>query len=148
MRYARENLADIQAEIEPLLARHYAELGQQDMALDPDWPRLIALDAARVLVTYTARDDKRRLVGYAGFFVQPHLHYRHSVTAVNDVIWMAPECRGGVGVRLLRFAEIGLSALGAEKVYYHVKVDHPALGKILSRMGYTQAEAMFSRRIG
>lgn len=147
MRYARERLADVQPELAPLTERHYDELGQVDMELAPDWARLLALEAAGVLVLFTVRDDARALVGYAIFFVQPHIHYRHSVCAINDVIWLAPECRGGTGMRFLRYLDMGLAALGAQKIFYHAKPAHPALGRALRHLGYTVVEHIYARGV-
>jgi hypothetical protein len=147
MRYAREPIARIREEVAPLLLRHYQELGQQDMEFDPDWERALALEAAGVLVVHTCRTDEGVLVGYTAFLVQPHLHYRRRITAVNDVIWLAPEVRGGTGLRFLRAVETGLIALGVAKISWHAKPDHPALGRVLTAMGYRLAEHIYTRRV-
>jgi len=88
------------------------------------------------------------LIGYAVFFVHRNPHYRSSLQAVEDVIYLDPEYRRGrTASRLVRFAERRLTEDGVQVIYHHAKVAHPALGKILERMGYEHIENIYGKRV-
>lgn len=145
--YQRERIADLWNEVQPLLEQHWDEISaHKDIPLDPDVARYNAAEAAGWLRAYTAREAKT-LIGYAAFMVAPSLHYRASVQAVQDVVYVAPERRGRVGIELLRFANLQLRAEGVQLVYQHQKVAHPALGVVLRRIGYQHVENIWAMRL-
>jgi len=88
------------------------------------------------------------LIGYATFFVSSNPHYMTSLQAVEDVLFVAPEHRGGrAGIGLIRFSEAELKKDGAEVVYHHTKIAHPMLGKVLAKEGYEPIETIFAKRL-
>lgn len=143
-----ERLSDLWDEMQDLLEAHYREISRYpDIALAPDQSRYAALEKAGRLRTYTARDEGR-LVGYAVFIVTTGLHYRHSLQAKQDVIYLDPSLRGaGAGLKLLRCADEALAAEGVQVVYQHAKLAHPALGRLLEHMGYEPVETVYTRRL-
>lgn len=132
----------------PLLRRHWREIAHYpDIALDPDVDRYHAIEDAGNLRVFTAR-VMGRLVGYALFFVHPNLHYRSSVQAVADVIYVDPDHRRStIGLRLLAYTEAALKAEGVQAVYHHVKANHAGLGKILERTGYDLIDLIYAKRL-
>lgn len=144
--YASERIVDAWDEIMPLARRHMEEIGQTDLVFDPDFDRFVALDKAGVLALFTVRFNGV-LVGYSAFFVQPHLHYKGSVVGINDAIYLIPEKRlGKTGVKLVRYAEIGLKARGVEKIYYHAKLANQ-FGDLLAALQYHSYELSYFKRV-
>jgi len=146
--YQRESVAELWDELAPLLEAHYREIAiWHDIALDPDREIYERIEALGQLRVYTVRAD-RRLIGYAVFFVRPNLHYRQSVWAQQDVVFVAPEHRHrGVGQLLLAFAEGELRVEGVQVVVHHVKLAHPQLGAVLQQLGYEPAETIYAKRL-
>jgi len=145
----REPLTPFIDEAMPLFERHWREISANlDIPLEPDRTLYAASEAADMLRVYTVRGTGGDLYGYALFFVRSNAHYASSKQAVQDIVFIAPEYRQGtLGMRLLRFAEDQLRAEGVQAVYHHVKLAHPALGKVLSRMGYQPIETIYSKRL-
>jgi len=139
--------------VEDLLAAHWEEVAcdKMEIPLAPDWERAFRLQREEVLWTAALRKNGR-LIGYNAFHVTPHIHYRHTIHAVNDVIFLDRDERGFAGVRLVRGTEQLLKQLGVEKVMYrskrHVMVGHAktsTIGDMLARMGYRHDEDVYSR---
>ena len=142
--YAREMVTAGEAEIRPLLVEHWREIAHyQDIELDPDWEFYRAAKTVRV---FTARDGGR-LVGYGVFFVGPNKHYRRSIQAVQDLLFILPEYRGRtVGPRLVKYCDEQLRAEGAQVVYHHVKCAHD-FGPLLAHLGYERVEGIYAKRL-
>ena len=138
--------------VEELLAAHWDEVAcdKDEIPLAPDWPRAFHLQRAEVLYTAGLRKDGR-LIGYNAFHVTPHIHYRHSLHAVNDVIFLDPDARGAAGIKLVRGVEGMLREMGVAKILYrskvHVRIGHRrgTIGDMLARMGYRHDEDVYSR---
>ena len=141
--------------IEDLMAAHWEEVAvdKTEIPFAPDWPRVFALEAQKILYSAALRRDGR-LVGYNAFHVLPHIHYRHSTHAVNDVIYLDPDERGFAGIKLVKGTEALLKELGVVKVMYrskmHVKIGargESTIGDMLSHIGYRLDEEVFSKLI-
>lgn len=139
-----ESLGEVRGELEPLLWAHYDEVAlyKDSVPLDVDWERYAALDQLGMLKVFTVRSGET-LVGYAVFFVGPHMHYRRTSYANNDVLFVHPRYRGA-GIRLIRFAERALKEMGVERILFHVKVDHD-FRPILHRMGYADEDVIVGK---
>jgi GNAT superfamily N-acetyltransferase len=147
--HAQECVQDVMAEIEPLLRAHYLEIAHfQDIPLNPDFDRYVRAERAGALRIYTARRNTD-LVGYAIYFVQPHLHYSGSLQAQQDVLYLTPETRkGGAGLWLIRYADQELASEGVQVVIQHVKA-RPDLnfGPLLERLGYELMDHLYVKRL-
>ncbi len=143
--YQRETARAVRAEIEPLLALHYEEVGQHDLTLGPDWEAIEkACDEGKLFVLTARRGCV--LVGYNALLICRHLHYRETV-AQNDVFFVHPEHRNGsIGMKLVRHAEAALIGLGVSKVYYHAKPLN-RLGALLEHQGYQFAESIYGKML-
>jgi GNAT superfamily N-acetyltransferase len=147
--FARESVEQVVEEIQPLLTEHWAEIAQYpDIALNPDFAYYRAAEAAGQLRIYTARHSSHALIGYAIYLLAPALHYQQSLQAKQDVLYISePHRLGRVGWRLIQFADEQLKATGVQLVYQHQKVAHPALGRVLERLGYVQSDVLWARRL-
>ena len=92
----------------------------------------------------TARDGSI-LVGYQIYFVMPHMHYKNSLTAMSDVLFLAPEHRKGLaGILLMKSAEKELVKLGVQRIIQNVKLAND-WGSILERIGYKPFERIYTK---
>lgn len=147
--YQREKLSDLWAELQPLLAAHWREIAHYpDIPLDPDKDRYLQIEQAGIVRAFTARTASWRLVGYSVFFVVPSLHYRQSLQANQDVIYVEPAMRSGrVGLGLIQFGDACLRNEGVQLVHQHQKNAHPALGRLLAHLGYEAVETGWMKRL-
>lgn len=136
--------------VEDLLFKHWKEVAmdRERIPLDPDWNRARALEAAKVLWTAALRRDGR-LIGYNSMCVSPHIHYRSTLHAINDVIYVDPQERGLAGVKLVRGVEAMLKELGVVKVIYHAKIapigGKHTVGDLLAVLGYKHFENLYCK---
>jgi len=145
--FAAESIFHLKLEVAPLLLQHWHELGQTDLTLDPDWHRFGLMERAGCLAIFTARNETRQLCGYTAWGIHRHLHYRSTVVAQNDLIWLHPDHRRGMaGVRFIRWSEAALKARGVEKIHIETKKNTP-MDRLLARIGYTQTGSIFVKGI-
>lgn len=145
--FAREPLTDaLWADAMPLLVAHWGEVAHYpDIPLEPDVAMYRAAEANGAVRCFTARDGEQ-VVGYALFFVRANPHYASSVQAVQDVLYLAPQVRGGTGYKFIRWCDEQLKAEGVQAVYQHVKSAHD-FGKLLERQGYELVDYIFAKRL-
>lgn len=144
--YARETVAQVRDEITPLLLAHYAEIGQRDLAVMPDWDAYLKAEQEARVFILTARLDGL-LIGYNVMLLAKHLHYADARIAQNDVIYVVPEHRRGkVGLGLISHCETALRAAGFDKIYYHAKPVNN-FGRLLERLGYGAVETIHARNL-
>jgi GNAT superfamily N-acetyltransferase len=99
-----------------------------------------------MLRCYTAR-VAGALVGYGVFTVAHNLHYRGSIQAKQDVLFVLPEYRKSrIGYQLIKFCDERLRADGCQVVYQHVKTAHD-FGPLLKRMRYEAVETIYAKRL-
>lgn len=139
-----EKAAEIVDEIKPLLDMHWREIAHfQDIPLQPDYDWYCTCPALR---PFTVRKDGA-LIGYAVFGVGRNKHYQSSVQAVQDILFVDPRDRGGVGRLLIRASDAQLKSEGVQVVYHHQKLSHPALGELLRGEGYEPVEVIWAKRL-
>ena len=147
--YAVDPWSTYAADAVKLWPLHWEEiaLDKDHVPLDVDMERYAELDAAGQLHIVTARDDDERLQGYVLYVTMPHLHYKSTLHAFMDVLYLAPMHRKGLaGYRLLTWAESTLRARGVRKVFMGGKM-HYDLAPIYARLGYTEIERHFSKML-
>ncbi len=144
--FNRERLEDLMHELPPLLSAHYKEVSlDHDIPLDPDWERYLFIEAQSNLFVFTARDLEAKLIGYAIYFVNWNLHYKSSLQAVQDVIYIDKE-RRGFGRSFIDWCDQQLKESGVQKVYHHVKEEHN-FGPMLETLNYKIADVLYARRL-
>jgi GNAT superfamily N-acetyltransferase len=143
--YSPELLEDIR----PLLDEHWREVAHYpDIPLAPRWEVYAETAARGALRIYTARVDGV-LVGYSVHVVAPALHYGTTLTATEDLVFVAPPYRRSrLGWGLITFADEQLRDEGVQVAYRHVK-QKPELdfSPLLERMGYEQIDRIMGRRL-
>lgn len=148
MDFQREELGiALVAELTPLLHEHFKEIAaNQDIALDPRWDVYEQAAASNTLRIFTIR-DAGRLVGYSVLTVARDVHYKGSVQATQDALFLKVECRGkSVGSQFIKWCDEQLKADGVQVVHQHVSLAHD-WGKILERIGYRPIERIYERRL-
>lgn len=135
------------ADIKPLLESHYEEIAHyKDIALDPDWGVYENAYKNGLLKIFTVRDSSR-LVGYSIFFVRSNPHYKRSVQASQDILFLDKSLRGKfVGARFIKWCDDRLREAGVQAVYHHVKMANN-FGPILERMGYKMVDMIYAKRL-
>lgn len=133
-------------ELLPLLEAHYQEIAHfKDIKLEPDFEQYIRVEEAGSLRVFTARDEDNALFGYAIYFVRANIHYKSSVQAVQDILYVHPQYRG-IGAKLIAHADRELAKEGVQAVYHHVKSEHN-FGPLLERMGYKLVDLIYAKRL-
>lgn len=135
-------------EIQPMLPDHWAELGmyRDRMPLDPDYPSYFEHDAAGRLAFVALRNDGL-MVGYFVCFIAPTLHYRTTLTAKMDLIYIQPRHRGGGGKLLEQAMLAELKARGVKLLIVGSKDHHP-IQAFWQGQGYEPMETHHSMWIG
>lgn len=146
MKFESVRVTEIFDELPPLLHKHWKEIAHyQDILLEPDWELYAKLDEMKMLRTFTARDPEGKLVGYAIFFVKPNMHYKSSIQAVQDILFIDPESRG-FGRNFISWCDDQLKEEKVQAVYHHIKAKHN-FGPMLERMGYELVDLIYARRL-
>ena len=146
--FQQERAQDCFAEGKPLLEKHWAEIAHyKDISLDPEWQTYTSLEDAGFLRAYTLR-DRGELKGYAVFLVKTNAHYRTSLQAHQDILYVDPEYRQAMlGARFLVWCDDQLRKEGVQVVHHHVKVNILDYGPLLKRLGYEYVDAIWAKRL-
>jgi len=130
-----------------LIYDHWQELGLDlDLEIAPDFGKMKQLEDMGMFKVITVRNEGR-MVGYLLAIVNNHLHYRNSPKMlIVDAYYVAPECRSGIGVKLVRFTEDLARQLGAIKIYFSCKV-HKDHTKLFTALGYRLSDFAFIKRV-
>lgn len=143
--------------LEEMLFDHWWEVGLDHDAvpLAPDWAHYRDIEKQGIFRMIAMR-ELGSLVGYSAFFINRHLHYRHTLHGINDYFWLSPaKRRGWSGIRLFLDSEELLKGLGVVKIMYHIKphlllgaTKSGTVGDILLRLGYRHVEDCYSKIVG
>ncbi len=133
-------------EVMPLLEKHYHEIAHyKDIELEPDVEQYLRLEEMGALRCFIARDEMDVIAGYAVFFIRHNLHYKSSLQALQDLIFIDPE-RRGFGANFIIWCDEQLKAEGVQVVYHHVKAEHN-FGGMLERLGYKLVDLIYTRKL-
>jgi GNAT superfamily N-acetyltransferase len=144
---ARQRLGDVYEDLQPLIKDHWSEIAHfKDIPLDPDWESYARLDGAGALRIFTLR-DYGALKGYAFFTVAPAAHYRSSLQANADVLYLDPGYRKqGLGRDFIAFCDGELRKDGVQVVSHRCSLSH-SFANTLVKLHYEPVEAVFVRRL-
>ncbi|MDE2233455.1 MAG: hypothetical protein KGJ90_05090, partial [Patescibacteria group bacterium] len=128
-----------------LFEKHYDEINlNKAIKLDPADDLYFALYKMGMMEAHTMRDDKGVLVGYSVYYVQPHMHYKKSLTATNDILFVRKDCRRGLaGYKFLKYTVDEIKKRKPQRIFFHVKPHHD-FGRLLERLGAKAFETMYS----
>lgn len=146
MIYRLEAFETAYRDAKPLVLAHYKEIAHyQDIQLNPDEEKYQNLENLGMLKTFTARTEDGELLGYQCFVIVKNMHYKDSVQALEDVLFVSKN-RRGFGHRFIKWSDEQLRAMGVQVVYRHVKKAHNH-GRILERFGYENVDLIFAKRL-
>lgn len=147
MRYSLERAGQsLFEEIAPLLRLHFEEIAHfRDIELSPDYERYQRLEDSGALRIYTVRLESSKLIGYAVFLVSPNLHYKESLQAAQDVLFVHPHYRGQGG-KFILWCDKQLEKEGVQLVTQHIKAAHD-FGAMLMRLGYEKIDIIYGKRL-
>ena len=119
-----------------LFKDHYDEIAERTdvIDLDPNIEQYNFMFNKNMLEIHTARDDGK-LVGYSIWFVVNHIHYKKSLTATSDVLYIAPDYRKGMfGYKFIKWTTDEIKKRKPQRILFHVKpfLDY---GHLLERLG-------------
>lgn len=149
IQFARENFVDLYPEMLPLLVQHYHEIAWniEKIKLDVDVEKYVELDDAGILFCFSVR-DKKELVGYAAFMLHSHPHYKSTVFASNDVIFIKKPYRGRrLGDEFITFCSKELTAFGAQVMAIRIK-DCLDWSSLAQSAGFESVESTHLKWIG
>lgn len=146
MLYQAEAIKDVLDEAIPLLEKHWMEVAHfKDIPLEPNYERYHALENLNLAKLYTARTEDGKLVGYAVFFVMPHIHYQSMQLAQCDIVFIEKKNRG-YGSAFFQFCDDCLQKDGVNVVAHHVKSKHN-FSFMLERSGYELMDLIYVKRL-
>jgi hypothetical protein len=104
--------------------------------LNPDKERYLHYNDIGYHRQYTARNEQAKIVGHAGVYISESMHT--GVKIANEDTWfMQKEYRKGWNaIRLLRFVEKDLKALGVKEGYITAKLTNIDAGRLMELRGY------------
>lgn len=144
--FQQERAQDCFKEAMPLLMEHWNEIAHyKDIPLEPDFELYEKIENLGIIRCYTARNDEKKLIGYAVFFVRSNPHYKSSIQASQDILFISKNNRG-MGGRFIKWCDEQLKAEGIAVVYHHIKAAHN-FGPLLERFGYELVDLIYSRRL-
>jgi hypothetical protein len=147
--YQKELFIDLMPELPEIFYKHWQDiaLDKDKIPLNPAWNEYMRVEANGMLHICTARDEGR-LIGYVFTLVHPHLHYKQSLTAYTDLMYLRREYTKGFGIfryaGLIRHSEKMLRDLGVQKRYLMTKVYHD-LTPLFERLGYRFIEKISAK---
>lgn len=107
-----------------MFEQHHREIAwlPDKIPLDIDHQAYMQMENAGIVKVYTLREGSR-LLAYGVWFLKPHLHYRTTMVAMNDVIYLDPEYRGKgrTGMKFIDDNIAELKKAGAMVVGLHIK---------------------------
>jgi hypothetical protein len=148
MQFAIEKYSAAIHEAEALIRRHYEEIAwkRDKIPLDVNHAQYLMVESKGGLRIHTARVDGE-LVGYAAWFIVNHMHYKTTKIANNDVLYIAPEHRGGIGGPFISFCEGDLRAQGAQVSTLHIKTVLN-WGRLAENLGYEHTDSTWCKWLG
>jgi hypothetical protein len=145
--FQRQALGDCWEELQPLLADHWREIAHYpDIPLDVDREAYVRIEQAGALRIFTVR-DYGALRGYAAFFVMPHLHYKGSLLATADVIYLSPLVRHNLlGKTFIAWCDDQLRSEGVQVVAHRSSLRRD-IGSLFDALGYDYVERVWTKRL-
>jgi GNAT superfamily N-acetyltransferase len=131
----------------PLIAKHFVEIARfKDFRVEPDFMYYQVADDSGMLRIYTARFDKQ-LVGYSVFMLYKHPHFKSSLQAHEELLFLDPERRkGDLGDKLIGFCDEQLEKDGVDVICHTVSVERD-FSLLLLRRGYELSDRVYARRV-
>lgn len=148
MKFGREKAHQFIQEALDLFSTHWGEVGHyRDIPLEIDFEMYNKMEDAGVLRIYSARDDENQIIGYSFYLIKNNAHYKSSLQASQDIIFIHPEKRG-FGKEFINWCDDELRKEGVQVVYHHVKAKKELnFGPMLQRLGYELIDEIYGKRL-
>jgi hypothetical protein len=144
--------AQLVAEMTPLFRAHFREIPQLGLPMDPDLGLYKSMADKNMLLIYTVRlpdpNDVHAplLMGYQVFGVMKHPHRRYSTEAIQQLLYLEPDCRKGwTAIRFLRYCWNALEAEGVSVIHQQIDSRHD-FGAIFERAGFVLTDLTYARK--
>ncbi len=147
--FSEVKFSDIVEELKPMFEQHYEEIAmyRDKIDLKPDYDKYSTIEDTGSFKAFVIRDDDK-IVGYSFYFLSNHIHYSDHVYAVNDIVFVHPDYRGGVlAFDFLAYVEDKLADYGVSVVTMHMKT-FAAFENLMKCLEYDKAEFLYSKYIG
>ena len=143
--YADEPIRVI--ELSGLYQEHFEEVSATpELKLEPYYEMFDRLQDAGMLRVITCRVDGN-LAGYIVFMVQPHMHYKSCMTAIEDAYFISkPYRKGRIGIKLFQYEEEVLKGIGVNRIIYGTKV-HVDNSRLFEYLGYRHTDKVYTKLI-
>ena len=144
-----ESMATALEEMKPLFISHHKELAlfQDKSPLDPDYEKYAAAERNGSLVFVTARLSGK-IIGYWVNFVALALHYKQTLMADMDILWVDPAFRGEkIGEMMYKCLREEFARRGV-KVWYGGSKNHKAIEWFFEQLGFEPIEKRFALWVG
>lgn len=145
--FSRETAAQVIGEIGHLLEQHYEEVTHhRDIPVGCDYDKYQRIERAGILRIYTVR-VAGELVGYSIFMVATSMHYKSSLQARQDTLFLSARYRKGLaGYKFVKWVDEQLKAEGVQYIYQHHKFIKD-IGCVFQRMGYEAVYQVWGKRL-
>jgi hypothetical protein len=126
---------------------HWMEVAihRDSVPLDPNWETYEKADSIGKMIFVGCRDEGK-LVGYSVWAITYPLHFKTTLYAQNDVIYLQAKYRGDHGLKLIKESERFMVEQGVKKILWGVMANKD-WSRILQRMGYDQEDILMSKVI-
>lgn len=144
-----ELIRDCLDEMKPYFPVHWEELAlyKDKMPLDPDYDLYLRREEEGAVSCVTLRENGV-LCGYWISFISNGVHYKSTLTATMDILYVAPEHRGNKsGFILADKVKSELKRRGV-KMWWAGSKNHKQIEWFLSLLDFEQAETYFCQWIG
>lgn len=146
--FQEETYIKVKDDIKALLFSHWEELrvlNSSQVLLEPNWDIYKFLFDKNSLHIVTARDNKK-LIGYYISIITPLLHYKNTLAAENDVLYLQKKYRKGLtGYKLIKFAIKQLKQR-VKVIIFGMKVEHTYF-PVAKRLGFELTEYKFTLEV-
>lgn len=143
--FGTDTVEKVWPEIYPLFLKHWEEIAHyKNIPLEPDFDKYKEIEAVGMLRIFTAREEGK-LIGYCVYFINHNLHYKSTIQALQDVLFVQKDKRG-FGMKFIKWCDEQLKKEGVNVVHQHIKKAHN-FGPMLERIGYELVDLIYARRL-
>lgn len=143
------NAAEYLPATAPLMREHWLEVAKDTGVPEPQVnPAIInALQAAGALVTLGVFDDDNTMVGYSLNVLGPPIDFANMIVMQNEGIFVRPEHRGRIALRLISESERIAKERGATRAIWHTYMDSRADALFSGLPGYRAFDHPYSKEL-
>ena len=144
--YQQETLVTFLPESKPLFDKYYAEVAELQIPQGFNAEFYRHLESRNRLKIYTIRDNGK-LIGFSFWVLFYPPHYKTSLTATSDMIFVLQEYRKGLfGYKFLKHSLNEIKKHNPQRILVGVKPNND-FGKILERLGAGHFETVYSFKL-